>query len=153
MSLYQMRAPCRVCKGTTGRIETKNGQDCVLCGGCDRFQYNAPKTETGRAPRTVTTVHNGIKPGQRARVLERDNGRCVLCGGKIDLHVGHLLSVNEGLKQGLTDQQINDDENLAAMCAECNLGYSERPVSLRLLIAVLMARLNIKDQNAHSASA
>jgi hypothetical protein len=77
----------------------------------------------------------------------------VLCGGKIDLHVGHLLSVNEGLKQGLTDQQINDDENLAAMCAECNLGYSERPVSLRLLIAVLMARLNIKDQNAHSASA
>jgi hypothetical protein len=33
------------------------------------------------------------------------------------------------------------------------LGYSQRPVSLRLLIAVLMARLNIKDQNAHSASA
>src|SRR5205814_2193011 len=140
LSQFAMRAPCR-CGNAGGFIETKNGQDCVYCGECRKFQYNAPKTETGREARTVTTIHNGIKPKQRARVLERDNGRCVLCGSVNDLHVGHLLSVVEGMKQGLTEVEINDDENLAAMCSECNLGLSDRPVSIRLLVRVLMARL------------
>jgi 5-methylcytosine-specific restriction endonuclease McrA len=136
-----MRRPCPICAETAGRIETRNGQDCVYCLGCDRHQYNAPKTETGRAVRTVTTVHNGIKPKQRARVLERDNGRCCLCGSRDNLHVGHLLSVDDGLKQGMTEVDLNNDENLAAMCSECNLGLSSKPVSLRLLMSVLTARL------------
>lgn len=143
---FQMRNPCRFgCGSTSGSITTKNGQDCVYCGGCGKHQYNAPKTETGREVRSVTTVHNGIKPKQRARVLERDNGRCVLCGGKGDLHVGHLLSVADGLRQGLTELEINDDENLAAMCVECNLGLSERPVPIRLLLAILKARIAIQE--------
>jgi hypothetical protein len=137
----RMRKSCR-CGSDVGRIETKNGQDCVRCLECDSFQYNAPKTETGRAPRSVTTNRDGIKPGQRARILERDNGCCVLChANNVNLHVGHLLSYSEGKKQGLTDEQLNDDENLAAMCDECNLGLSDRPVSIRLLMAVLIARL------------
>jgi 5-methylcytosine-specific restriction endonuclease McrA len=139
-----MRKPCK-CGEVVGRIETRNGQDCVFCIACNRHQYNAPKTETGRAPRTVTTVHNGIKPGQRARVLERDSGRCVLCGSRNDLHVGHLLSVNEGVKQGLAEAEINDDENLAAMCAECNLGLADRPVPLRLAMALLVARMKLSQ--------
>jgi 5-methylcytosine-specific restriction endonuclease McrA len=144
-----MRSPCKFDGSLAGFIETKNGQDCVYCVKCARHQYNAPKTETGREPRTVTTVHNGIKPKQRARVLERDSGRCVLCGSTVDLHVGHLLSVVEGMKQGLNESEINDDENLAAMCSECNLGLSDRPVSIRLLVRVLMARLKLKstDEN------
>jgi hypothetical protein len=36
---------------------------------------------------------------------------------------------------------LNNDENLAAMCSECNLGLSSKPVSLRLLMSVLTARL------------
>lgn len=141
-----MRLACRWCAGTEGRIETRNGQDCVFCAACDKFQYNAPKTETGRAPRTVTTVHNGIKPNQRARILLRANGCCELCHA-IDkpLHVGHLLSVNDGLKANLTEAEINDDENLSAMCDECNLGLSDRPVPLRLLMALLQARIKLRS--------
>lgn len=137
MTPYQMRVPCF--------IETRNGQDCVFCDGCKRLCYNAPKTETGRASRSVTTVHNGIAPSKRARILERDNGRCVLCGRKENLHAGHLLSVAAGLKQGLTEVELNADENLAAMCDECNLGLGERPVPIRLMMAVLIARLKIDD--------
>lgn len=142
---YQMRAPCR-CGSTTGRIETKSGQDCVYCLGCGKHQYNAPRVETGRAVRTVTTVHNGIKPKQRARILLRANGSCELChNGDRPLHVGHLLSVNDGMKQGLTDLEINSDENLAAMCDECNLGLSDRPVSLRLLLSLLVTRIKVSE--------
>lgn len=152
MNPYVMRSPCRFGCGTTdGFMETKNGQDMVRCASCNRLNYNAPRTETGREVRSVTTIHNGIKPSKRARILERDSGHCVICGSKKELHVGHLLSVAEGLKQGLTDEQINDDENLATMCSECNLGQAERPVSMRLLMAVLMARLALKDNHAQSA--
>lgn len=153
MTAFTMRASCRWCTNTLGRIETRNGQDCVFCTECDKFQYNAPKTETGREPRTVTTVHNGIKPGQRARILLRANGSCELChAANKPLHVGHLLSVNEGLKQGLTEAQINADENLSAMCDECNLGLSDQPVPLRLVIAILIARLKFNDDEENKRS-
>lgn len=148
-----MRKPCRSCGTTEGYIETKSGQDCVYCQQCKRHQYNAPRVETGRAVRTVTTIHNGIKPGQRARVLDRDNARCVLCGADGEnktLHVGHLLSVSEGMKQGLTEVQLNDDENLATMCDECNLGMADRPVSMRFLMAVLAARLKFTKGEVRS---
>lgn len=139
---YTMRAPCRFGCGTdAGRMETRNGQDCVFCSKCNRLQYNAPKTETGRAPRTVTTVHNGIKPGQRARILDRDSGHCALCGASGNLHVGHLLSVNDGVRMGMTEADLNHDENLAAMCDECNLGLSDTTVSIRLMVAILRKRM------------
>lgn len=139
---YTMRAPCRFgCGTTTGRMETRNGQDCVFCSQCNRLQYNAPKTETGREIRTVTTIHNGIKPKQRARILDRDSGRCALCGAAGNLHVGHLLSVHDGVAGGMTEAELNDDENLAAMCDECNLGLSDTTVSVRLVIAIIRARL------------
>jgi hypothetical protein len=139
---FQMRAACRKCGHGYGSIETRNGQDCVWCGNCGAFQYNAPKTETGRAPRTVTTIHNGIKAGQRARILLRASGSCELChAANKPLHAGHLLSVNEGMKLGLTEAEINSDENLAAMCDECNLGLSDQPIPLRLLVAILKARI------------
>lgn len=143
---YVMRVPCKFGCGTTdGYLETRNGQDCVLCSACKRLNYNAPKTETGRAVRSVTTVHNGIKPNQRARILERATGACELChASNKPLHVGHLLSVDEGLKLGLTELEINHDENLSAMCDECNLGLSSRPVPLRLLMAMLRARINLQ---------
>jgi ribonuclease HI len=55
---FTMRAPCRWCGGETGTITQKSGQDCVYCV-CGRYQYNAPKSETGRgdgpAPPHVTT--------------------------------------------------------------------------------------------------
>lgn len=142
-----LRSPCKRCGGTEARTETRNGQDCKFCAkpSCGAFQYNAPKTETGRAPRTVSTVHNGVTTGKRARILLRATGKCELCGKRPTteqhgLHVGHLVSVKQGLGLGLTEDQLNDDENLAAMCDECNLGIADEIVPLRLAISIIMAR-------------
>lgn len=129
------------CPGRDGVVKTVGSQDTVRCATCDRFLYNAPKTETGRAVRSVTTVHSNIKPKQRARILERATGACELCHTSgAPLHVGHLLSVARGIAEGLTDSEINSDENLAAFCDQCNLGMGKQPVPVRLVVAILIAR-------------
>ena len=139
--VFVMRTPCPACAYPSGKIIERNGQDTVRCLNCNRHCYNAPRTETGRAQRSITTVHNGIKPQQRARVLERDRYTC-LCGQKKgNLHVGHILSVEAGLRYGVTDEMLNDDENLVTQCEECNLGQGELPMSLPLAIAILRARI------------
>jgi 5-methylcytosine-specific restriction endonuclease McrA len=100
------------------------------------------KSDTGDAQRTLQTTHEKIKPKLRANVLLRSGNRCELCG-KRDclLTVGHLLSVKDGHENGLTDDEINDPENLASMCEECNAGMSSLSVPLRLAIAFLKSRL------------
>lgn len=55
-------------------------------------------------------------------------------------HIGHLLSVAEGHRQGLDDAQINSAENLAAMCDECNLGLGAEVIPLWLAVAIVKAR-------------
>lgn len=135
-----MRRSC-ICGALTGRVEERNGQDCVFCGECGRYQYNAPRTETGREQRSLRS-RPSIPPSKRARILERDNYTCVLCHHvDVPLSVGHLISVESGQDLGLADVDLYDDENLAAMCAECNSGQSKTPVSLRFLAYVLQARL------------
>jgi 5-methylcytosine-specific restriction endonuclease McrA len=131
MSGYKMRAPCAKCGQELGAVTTKSNQDVVRCAQCDAYQYCAPKTETGRAPRTVQTTHEAIKPKQRARILERASSKCELCGA-IDkpLHVGHMLSVEAGHAEGLSDDAINSDDNLAALCDECNLGLGAKTVEI-----------------------
>lgn len=146
--VYAMREPCRGCGSTRGRIQSKGAQDCVFCLDCDRHCYNAPRTETGRSPRTVTRVHNGIKPKQKVRIRLRANGRCEICGvrpNEGELHVGHMISVKAGLAQGLTEIELNDDENLIASCDECNLGLGREPVPLRFAVALAMARIRTES--------
>lgn len=142
MTDFAMRTPCPSCGSSAGVIQERNGQDTVRCAECNRFCYNAPRTETGREQRSVTTVHAGIKPKQRARIILRDGGRCILCGSTGNLHVGHLVSVDAGMRYGLTDQEINHDENLVAMCEVCNLGIGAEPIPLRVAIVVLRARIS-----------
>jgi len=136
---YTMRAACKACGSAVGRIETRGAQDCVFCS-CGQFQYNAPRVETGRAVRSVMTVHNGVGTKQRARILLRDGNACALCHAKDKpLHAGHMLSVDVGLSMGLTEAELNDDANLAAMCDECNSGVSDTPLPLRVCVAILKA--------------
>jgi 5-methylcytosine-specific restriction endonuclease McrA len=131
---------CKRCKSTTGRIETKSGQDCVYCTECGAFQYNAPRTETGREVRSLRTRPD-ISPSQRTRILDRDGGTCILChSSDRPLDIGHLISVDDGNKIGLTEAQIYHDDNLAAMCAPCNSGYGSRTVNPRIIAAALAAR-------------
>jgi len=141
---HLLRRPC-ICGSMEGTIKTKGGQDCVYCLHCSKWQYNAPKFETGREVRSVSTTHEAIKPKQRARVIERANMRCERCGKRASecktcLHVGHILSVVDGHKYGLSDDVINSDENLIAECDECNLGHGSGVLPVRLLVALLATR-------------
>lgn len=70
----------------------------------------------------------------------RAHGMCELCSGRSELHVGHILSVAEALDQKLEPAQFNSDDNLMAMCAQCNLGLGKNPVPLWLATALLIAR-------------
>lgn len=58
----------------------------------------------------------------RYQVLERDRGRCVLCGARpadgVRLHVDHILPWSRGGRTTL--------ENLQTLCALCNLGKGNR---------------------------
>lgn len=140
---FRMRKAC-YCGSFDGFITETGAQDVVRCLRCNKWQYNAPRTETGKRARSTSTVHAAIKPKRRAAILERATGRCELCGKRPEssaLHVGHLVSVGAGLANGLTDQELNDPENLAAFCDECNLGMGKQTVPLRLAIALVMARL------------
>lgn len=135
-----MRAPCGACGSKDGYVTETNGQDVVRCLYCNQWAYNQPKSESGKPQRSVRTRPE-IKPSTKARIIERDNGTCVLChSSDKPLHIGHLLSVHDGKIQGISEDELYDDENLAAMCEECNLGLSERSISLRLLVQILRAR-------------
>lgn len=148
--IVKMREPCTNCGETNGIMTTVNGQDTVRCGWCGKHCYNAPKSETGREPRTLRTRPQ-MKVSQRSRILLRDNGACIICHRRdIDLEVGHLISVKDGKAAGLTDAQLYSDENLAAMCAACNSGISGETIPLRFLAAVLEARLRNMDPPAAS---
>lgn len=139
---YKMRKQCLNCGSDVGEIRETGAQDCVFCV-CGKFQYNAPRIETGKEVRTVSRVHNGIKPNQRARIIERDNGRCVNCGKDASmavLHAGHIISVVEGLAAGFTEVELNDDENLVTLCDECNLGAGREPQTLRFIIRAYNVR-------------
>ncbi len=145
---YKMRAPC-VCGCELGTITETGAQDVVRCLECKKHCYNAPRTETGKKVRTVQNVHEAIRPKLRARIIERATGKCELCGKRpvdgIALHVAHVISVEQGLANGLTEIQLNDPENLVCACDECNLGMGKQTVPLRMLIAILMARVGRKD--------
>ncbi|MDQ4068175.1 MAG: hypothetical protein M3203_01650 [Actinomycetota bacterium] len=136
--------PCRWCGSTDGILLEKSGQNTVYCTGCWRHSYNAPKTETGQKPRTVSTVREQIKPSQQARIFDRDQGRCILCGTREMLTIGHLLSIHEAHELGFAGPELHDDANLAAMCEACNLGLGRRSVSPRTY-AVLMHRLVLAE--------
>lgn len=132
--------PCRFCDSTNGILLERNGQNSVYCGDCGKHNYNAPKTETGQRPRTVRTVRRVIKPSQQARIFDRDQGRCILCGVEDRLTIGHLLSIDDAYKMGELGPELHDDANLAAMCEACNLGLGRHSISPRTY-AVLMHRL------------
>jgi hypothetical protein len=138
--LIEMREPCKACACRRGVVLERNGQDTVRCLECDRFAYNAPRVETGRAVRSVSTVHAAIKPKQRSRILERAGGKCEQCGARERLHVGHIVSVAIGLELGVDESLLNGDDNLLCQCEECNLGRGSEPMPLFLAVTVLRAR-------------
>lgn len=143
--MHPLREPCR-CGHLMGTITPKGGQDLVYCGGCGAWLYNAPRSETGAPTRPVRSRPK-ISPSQRARVFDRDNHRCVLCGTTAtvttELHLSHLVSVADAREFGLSEEDLWHDENLIVSCAECNLGLGRRSVSARLIAALVMRRAGV----------
>lgn len=142
-----LRKPCDNCGESHGRVKRVGLQDTVRCVECGKFQYNAPRTETGERKVSLSSVHNAIKPKKRARIFERAGGRCEApgCGRSELLTVGHIVSVKVGLELGYDEVLLNDDENLMAMCATCNAGWGDRPMPLGLALRVLEARVTWRD--------
>jgi len=56
------------------------------------------------------------------------------------MHIGHVVGVKIGQDLGLSDQQINCDENLMVQCAACNLGLATDVVPAWLLVSIVKYR-------------
>lgn len=139
MSIIQLRAKCE-CGCDTGRITETGNQDVVRCSWCEKFQYNAPRHETGKAIRPVSQREN-ISPSMRSKIMLRAGGACELChSSDYPLTVGHLLSVVSGTELGVPIDTINGEENLSAMCESCNSGLGKETVPLRIAVSIVMAR-------------
>src|SRR5215469_2095866 len=80
---------------------------------------------------------NGTE-GRVETVSGQDIVRCAFCDrNDLPLHVGHLVSVADGERLGMTSGELYDDENLAAMCDECNIGLGSATVNPRLIIQAI----------------
>ncbi|MDQ1366704.1 MAG: hypothetical protein QOE07_3 [Acidimicrobiaceae bacterium] len=147
---FDSRQVCPDCGIKSAALATSNGQNVVRCAKCGRHLYNAPKTETGERARTVSSLRHAIKPSQQARILDRDHRTCLLCGrANVQLTIGHLLSIEEGVSVGASEAELYNDANLAAMCESCNLGLGRHSISPRTY-AVIM--LHLERVETHRAS-
>lgn len=147
---WKLNPACPHCSGVDGIIVKRGDQNTLFCASCQTYQgRNVPKAELGEPQRKVST-RDGLKPSQRARVLESCGFRCQSCGASAAagaiLHVGHMLSVEDATNlrnQGLpvTEDLLNDDLNLFAVCESCNLGQRGRSITLRLAYFILRANV------------
>ena len=56
------------------------------------------------------------------------------------MHVGHLLSVDDCREWGVPDRFVDDYENLAWLCAACNLGQGKRSLTLHAALVLSCRR-------------
>lgn len=123
---------CKVCGHPFGELRQNELHVGLYCAECDTWQRWVSKRDAGVDRRSLSSRRN-ITPSVRARVLQRDGYRCILCGfGPPDknLVMGHIISVRDGLEIGLTDGVLYDEWNLCTMCEECNSGLGERSLHL-----------------------
>ena len=140
-----LRDPCR-CGGNDGVVHTRGGQDVVRCAACDTYQYNAPRSETGRERRNL--ARTAIPPGKRARILRAHANSCVGCGARppdVELTIGHLVPRADAIELGLPEHLADHDFNLAPMCPECNAGLGRSAVALGLMYRLLVLHLRTID--------
>ncbi|ORA43412.1 hypothetical protein BST21_21890 [Mycolicibacterium celeriflavum] len=72
--------------------------------------------------------------------MVRDKRACFVCGRKnVHLDIGHIISIREGRAHGLSETELFADDNLVAMCPECNAGQGSATLPLPFLVAVLRA--------------
>lgn len=142
---HPLRRPC-ACGSNDGMVLVKNGQNCLYCSNCRSFTgYNVPAAEMAGRPATNGEIHSRVSSSRRWRIMELQGFRCAACHDGADsgaiLHVDHILPVDLREESGLTIEEINSDNNLWALCAECNIGKGTTPMEPRLFAAILRARM------------
>lgn len=65
---FTMRRACP-CGSLVGRVVEKSGQNTVTCTACDRFQYNAPRSELGGGDGIDDVIPFGKHKGKTWREL------------------------------------------------------------------------------------
>ena len=146
-----MRAPCLQCGSSYGKRLDLNGQATIRCAICARWNYNAPKLETGEQQRRVRT-RPSIKPSQRFRIINRATGMCELSGfiptrkdGLDGVHEkSHILSGDDAHSADITIEEQNSDHNLACLCESCNSGMSSLSFHPILYLRLLRRRLELE---------
>lgn len=101
-------------------------------GECHSCQWGreAAEKDAARAEQQARRLAKSLAERERSKmskklrysILERDGGRCVLCGmgpeDGVALHVDHVIPVSAG---GLTEHS-----NLRCLCSACNLGKGSK---------------------------
>lgn len=144
---YVMREACKNCGCVDGYIDHRNGQACIFCSLCGKYQYNAPKHERGLAPTPLR--QDGIKSSVRHEVKVRANFRCEGCGSlptEKRMDIGHRVLEKDWREAGLPPLLVRDFDNLAWLCDDCNLGQSSKsiPIPASLLFKIHKA---VRDGN------
>jgi len=115
------------CTVTYTSPQGQNSYARALGWDFDGLRYGIDEVKRIRDSRGTTQFlrqqeRNKMSTAQRARIINRDNSSCQMCGAKVSdgvtLHVDHIVPVSRG---GLTL-----DDNLQTLCQECNLGKSNR---------------------------
>jgi 5-methylcytosine-specific restriction endonuclease McrA len=138
---YALRAPCR-CGSSRGKgPRDVSGQAMIYCADCRLHAYNAPKHETGRGVRKVLN-REGLRPGQRERILQRDGAECAICETKDPgvggWHIDHCVSVMDCKSFGFDADDYNYDGNLCVLCEACNLGKGSESLMDTKLIKLFL---------------
>ena len=92
------------------------------------------------SPSPVPTHAPENQPQPTWRIILRDGCACVLCHTREDLVIGHAVSVRDGYADGLTNKLLYSDNNLVAICTECNSGQGGDSIPPHRLLLILSLR-------------
>lgn len=150
------RHACESCGSRKAVVYKKNGQIVCRCANalCKTFNakfgrgeiiYCPSKAEMGEARSTVAATREGVPPKRRWDIFNRDGMRCVVCGAtgpETILHAGHIISMKDGLENGLTQAELDSPHNLITLCDACNLGQGAASLGPKsyLLLRLAFAR-------------
>jgi 5-methylcytosine-specific restriction endonuclease McrA len=139
-----LKRPCKTCGGTDGFAVLHGPGYLACCSRCEKSLggYFVSKVDMGIAKRSVRS-QPGVSTTAHSRILERDRWACMECGRRppdVALEVGHLISKAQGQFIGMTAGELNSDENLYAVCQECNAGRSTRSIDPIMLFRLMRAR-------------
>lgn len=107
--------PVRSCPHCGEGVPRGKRSDAAFCSpSCEQSAHNATRKASWKTGGEVTYV-------SRAQIIERDGGKCHLCGAfptAAEIHLDHIIPLARG--------GTHEADNLAVACAACNLSKGAR---------------------------